>query len=135
MSKLHHLRIARPVSDLRKSQTMYCRGLDLQVIGSFTDHDGFDGVMLGHEDAMYHLEFTHARGHSVEPRPTPEDLLVLYVPIESEWNSRCAAMVTAGFKRVRAFNPYWEQQGATFEDHDGYRVVLQRSEWRNSVEG
>ena len=26
---------------------MYCRGLGLQEIGRFENHDGFDGVMLG----------------------------------------------------------------------------------------
>jgi hypothetical protein len=30
---------------------------------------------------------------------------------------------------VRSYNPYWEEAGVTFEDPDGYRVVLQNAEW------
>jgi len=30
---------------------------------------------------------------------------------------------------VKAFNPYWDKNGKTFEDPDGYRVVLQRASW------
>jgi hypothetical protein len=30
---------------------------------------------------------------------------------------------------VQSFNPYWDQHGKTFEDPDGYRVVLQNAAW------
>jgi len=79
----HHLRIARPVSDLARTTTMYCHGLGLRIVGSFEDHDGFDGVMLGLKGSGYHFEFTHSRTHPVVPAPTPEDLLVFYVPTVS----------------------------------------------------
>ena len=35
----------------------------------------------------------------------------------------------AGFEPLPALNPYWDIQGATFEDPDGYRVVLQNAAW------
>jgi hypothetical protein len=38
-------------------------------------------------------------------------------------------MQNAGFVPVGSFNPYWDRQGVTFEDPDGYRIVLQNSEW------
>ena len=66
----HHLRIARPVSDLARSVDMYCRGLGCIVLGSFEDHDGFDGVMVGAPGSQYHFEFTHCRAHPVRPTPT-----------------------------------------------------------------
>ena len=28
------------------------------------------------------------------------------------------------------FNPYWDRQGVTFSDDDGYRVVIQHAAWR-----
>jgi hypothetical protein len=40
-------------------------------------------------------------------------------------------MLAAGFKQVTAFNPYWGVRGRTYEDHDGYRIVLQQAEWSN----
>ena len=110
---------------------MYCRGLGLCVVGRFKDHDGFDGVMLGLKGSSYHFEFTHCRTHPVVPAPTPEDLLVFYVPAAAEWQTACASMLAAGFKQVSSFNPYWETRGRTYEDPDGYRVVLQQAEWSN----
>jgi len=37
-------------------------------------------------------------------------------------------MLAAGFTQVTAFNPYWEVRGRTYEDRDGYRIVLQQAE-------
>ena len=124
----HHLRIAKPVRDLAKTTTIYCRGLGFRVVGSFEDHEGFDGVMLGAEGADYHFEFTYCRTHPVVPAPTAEDLVVFYIPVLSEWQATCVRMSEAGFKRVASFNPYWEQQGRTYEDPDGYRIVLRQGE-------
>jgi hypothetical protein len=36
-------------------------------------------------------------------------------------------MTEAGFRQVASFNPYWDRRGRTYEDHDGYRVVLQNA--------
>jgi hypothetical protein len=37
--------------------------------------------------------------------------------------------VQHGYQPVPAFNPYWDRQGLTFADPDGYRVVLQNAAW------
>ena len=129
----HHIRIARPVSNLALTQVMYCDGLGLQMMGSFADHDGFDGVMLGLAGAGCHFEFTHRRAKPVAPAPTKEDLIVLYIPGTAAWEAACARMLAAGFKRVTSLNPYWEVQGRTYEDHDGYRIVLQNDAWTEAL--
>jgi hypothetical protein len=110
---------------------MYCRGLGLQVVGSFENHEGFDGVMLGVGGASYHFEFTQCRTRHIAPSPTPEDLVVLYMPVEAEWQAACASMLAAGFEQVASFNPYWDARGRTFRDPDGYRIVLQQEDWNN----
>ena len=124
-----HLRIARPVRDLAKSAAMYRRGLGLSELGRFEDHAGFDGVMLGHAEGAWHFEFTSCRAHPAVPSPTPEDLVVFYLPEPAEWEAARERMLAAGFKPVPSFNPYWDSSGCTFEDRDGYRVVLQRERW------
>jgi len=108
---------------------MYCRGLGLRVLDRFENHDGFDGVMLGLAGVDYHIEFTRCRTHPVSPAPTVEDLVVFYIPEEAEWNAQCTDMLAAGFCEVPSTNPYWDLHGRTFQDHDGYRVVLQQAEW------
>lgn len=123
------LRIARPVTNIDRAAAMYCQGLALRVLADFRDHAGFDGVMVGSDEADYHLEFTQNRLHPVVPRPTPEDLLVFYYSHESEWRLACRKMETAGFVAVTSTNPYWDAHGRTYQDSDGYRVVLQQESW------
>ena len=53
------------MSEIERTKDLYCRGLGLRVIGSFENHDGFDGMMLGVAGANYHFEFTHSRAHPV----------------------------------------------------------------------
>ena len=124
-----HLRIARPVSDLSRSATMYQHGLGLVVVGQFESHEGFSGVMLGYPNSVYHFEFTVCHAHPIAPAPTPEDLLVLYFPELEKWRKACGRMLEAGFSEVAPFNPYWRKNGCTFEDHDSYRLVLAHDEW------
>lgn len=128
------LRIARPVTHLDRSVEMYCAGLGFAVLGGFRGHRGFDGTMVGEPGAEVHFEFVACRAHPVKPSPTPEDLMVLYVPEASEWAARCTAAVMAGFREVQPFNPYWSERGRTFEDPDGYRVVLQNAAWKQRGE-
>jgi catechol 2,3-dioxygenase-like lactoylglutathione lyase family enzyme len=123
------IRFARPVSSLARSVAMYGNGLGLEEIGRFEDHEGFDGVMLGHPGQDYHFEFTVCRLHPVTPTPTPEDLVVFYLPDPGAWQQACARMLEAGFVERAPFNPYWGRRGRTFEDPDGYRVVLERGRW------
>ena len=130
ISKATRIRIARPTDNLREIVEMYTRGLGFDVIGQFEDHDGFDGMMVGHREHLYHLEFTHHRGTLVGGAPTQDNLLVFYIPDHREWEDACTAAEQAGFKRVTAYNPYWDVGGTTFEDLDGYRVVLQNREWQ-----
>lgn len=126
---MHTLRVARPTDHLDAIATMYAEGLGLEVIGHFDDHDGFDGVMLGASGGPYHLEFTSRTGHVAGRAPTEDNLLVFYIPDVETWQRACARMEAAGFAPVDAFNPYWDRHGRTFEDLDGYRVVLQNTVW------
>lgn len=121
------LRIARPTDRLEALALMYERGLGLARLGAFQDHEGFDGIMLGRPDAGWHLEFTHERGRSAGGAPSAEHLLVLYLPDDAEWRAASERMLSAGFVEVASHNPYWETRGTTFEDIDGYRVVLQNA--------
>jgi len=111
---------------------MYQAGLGLVQLDQFEDHDGFDGIMLGLPGSSFHFEFAYRREHPVVPTPTAEDLLVFYIPDPTEWDIRCKAMIDAGFIAIPALNPYWDRNGRTFQDPDGYRVVIQRSSWTQS---
>ncbi len=124
-----HLRVARPTDDLAAVVKFYQDGLGFEVLYEFTDHEGFDGAMLGRKGAAYHLEFTRKARHKVGRAPTEDNLLVFYLPDASEWKGAVARLEKAGYKSVKAFNPYWDKRGKTFEDPDGYRVVFQNASW------
>ena len=61
--------------------------------------------------------------------PSADNLLVFYLPDAAEWQAAVQRMRAAGFAAVPSYNSYWDEQGYTFEDPDGYRVVLQQASW------
>jgi catechol 2,3-dioxygenase-like lactoylglutathione lyase family enzyme len=123
------LRVARPSDDLDRLLAFYREGLGFDLLYRFADHDGFDGVMLGKAGAPYHFEFTHAAGHKAGRAPTQDNLLIFYLPDATAWQAAIDRMRAAGFAPVPSFNPYWDCDGATFEDPDGYRIVFQNAAW------
>lgn len=118
------VRVARPTARLDELVRFYRDGLGLEVIGSFEGHAGYNGVMLGLPGREYHLEFTSHDEGSPCPAPTKDNLLVLYIPDREAINQLTAHLNALGHFAVPPENPYWEQHGATFEDPDGWRVVL-----------
>jgi catechol 2,3-dioxygenase-like lactoylglutathione lyase family enzyme len=127
------MRVARPTDDIDALLPFYRDGLGLQVLGAFQDHQGFDGVMLGHPGLPYHFEFTHRRGYRVGRAPNREHLVVFYLHEPSAWEVAVARMRSAGFEPVTSYNPYWDLSGKTFQDPDGYRVALQSGDYPASA--
>ena len=123
------VRIARPSRDPAVAGQFYVRALELQVLASFTDHAGFDGVIVGRPGWPCHLEFTRHRSHAAIPCPTEEDLLVVYLPDRSRWMAAAQRIRDTGARSVSSNNPYWSERGITFEDPDGYRLVLENAAW------
>ena len=124
------LRVARPTDNLPALLRFCGEGLGLEQLAAFRNHNVFDGVMLGRPQVPYHLEFTHQPGHGAGRAPTADNLLVLCLPRADEWQAAVQRLEAAGFAAAPAHNPYWDHFGRTFEDPDGYRVVLQQAEWK-----
>jgi len=118
------IRIARPTDKMPDILRFYQEGLGFEEIGSFTDHNGYSGVMLQLPDSSCHLEFTEHEAGSPCPAPTRDNLLVLYIPDKTICNERIDHMKKMGYSPVPPENPYWKDKGVTFEDPDGWRVVL-----------
>ena len=118
------VRVARPTDKLEEVVRFYRDGLGLRVLGSFEGHAGYDGVMLGLPGARYHLEFTRHAGGSPCPAPTKDNLLVLYVEDRAAVLRKVERLRAMGREPVEPENPYWAEKGFTFEDPDGWRVVL-----------
>ena len=122
------MRVCRPTDNLEQITKMYADGLGFEIIGGFDGHGGFSGRMLGHPKHHYHLEFTTHCKEKAGRAPTTENLLVYYVPDNDEFAAAINRIHKSGFKKVISFNPYWEGGAQTFEDVDGYRVVINNGE-------
>ncbi|MBM2577253.1 VOC family protein [Jannaschia sp. Os4] len=123
------LRVARPTDDIARCLPFYVDGLGLEVLARFEDHAGFDGVVLGHPNAPWHLELTTHPDHPAPVAWSADDLLVLYLPDGGAWRAACARLQAAGHGPVAPLNPYWAARGRTYADPDGRRVVLQNADW------
>jgi catechol 2,3-dioxygenase-like lactoylglutathione lyase family enzyme len=117
------VRFARPTDTLADVLRFYEEGLGLERIDSFEDHAGYSGVMLGLPGEQVHLELTtHVEG-SPGPAPTRDNLLVLYLRNRAAVAAIEERMRALGHAPVEPENPYWRDD-LTFEDPDGWRVVL-----------
>lgn len=123
------LRIARPTDRLEAVERFWREGLGFERLAAFQDHDGFDGVMLGAPGSTWHLEFTRHRGRPAGGAPSPEHLLVLYLPDADAWRVAVERLRRVAGDPVRPDNPFWSRGGVTFADPDGYRVTLMNSAW------
>jgi catechol 2,3-dioxygenase-like lactoylglutathione lyase family enzyme len=121
------LRVARHTERLPEIIAFYRDGLGLREIGGFSDHAGYDGVFLEVPGTGAHLEFTSGGAHGA-PDPHPESLLVLFL---GDVAAVQAAAARLAVDPVTPANPYWAQHGSTFEDPDGFRVVLVPAPWRS----
>jgi catechol 2,3-dioxygenase-like lactoylglutathione lyase family enzyme len=119
------LRVARHTERLDELVAFYRDGLGLREIGGFRDHDGYDGVFLDVPGTGAHLELTTGGVHDA-PAPHPESLLVLYLGDDAAVRAAAARL---GREPVVPANPYWAEHGMTFEDPDGFRVVLVPERW------
>lgn len=122
------MRVGRPTDNLEQIAKMYADGLGFEIIGGFDGHGEFSGRMLGHPKHHYHLEFTTHSKEKAGRAPTLENLLVYYISDNAEFAEAINKISRSGFKKVTSFNPYWEGDAQTFEDVDGYRVVINNGE-------
>jgi catechol 2,3-dioxygenase-like lactoylglutathione lyase family enzyme len=122
---IQQLRVARHTERLEEVVAFYRDGIGLTEVGRFHDHDGYDGVFLVLPGTGAHLEFTSGGDHAA-PAPHPESLLVLYL---GDREAVDAVAMRLGTEPVAPANPYWAEHGLTFEDPDGFRVVLVPELW------
>ncbi len=128
MMALMQLRVARPTHDLERAAAFYRDAVGLPVLSSFANHDGYSGVVFGLPDAARQLELVlHAE---VEPSPTTEDQLVLYLGSAAAVAHGAASIRAAGYEPQSPSNPYWTREGAiAFVDPDGYWLILSPDSW------
>lgn len=122
--KAVQFRIARPTNNLAQVVKFYHEGIGLDILGEFKGHAGYDGVMLGMPDKTHHLEFTQHINKEPLPKPTKENLIVLYYDSPEEYQKANKRIQNMGITPVEPENPYWKGKSETYEDPDQWRVIL-----------
>jgi hypothetical protein len=122
--KASQIRIVRPTERLNELIQFNKVGLGLNIIGSFQNHDGYDGVILGMPEASIHLEFTESQKGKPCLVPDRDNHLVFYFDKTNEYEKAVSRMRKAGAKEVEPENPYWMGKSTRFEYPDGRGIIL-----------
>ena len=119
-------RAARHTTNLQPLIDFYCGILDMEILGEFHAHDGYDGVFIGNRGSDWHLEFTVS---DEKPRHNPDedDLFVFYAESDAEYDHLIEQFTINNIPEVTAKNPYWSANGKTYTDPDGFRIVISKA--------
>lgn len=117
------LRVARHTDDLEKIKSFYIDILDFELLGSFENHNDYDGIFIGKPNLDWHFEFTKSNeiaNHIFDE----DDILVLYPETFSEYNILINKFLNDNISIIKSRNPYWDENGKMFLDPDGYRIII-----------
>ena len=117
------LRVARHANNLGAITVFYTTILGLEILGSFTDHDGYNGMFLGKPGLGWHLEFTSSSAPANHVFDE-DDLLVFYPENKEAFEAILKRVVENNVELCSPANPYWKLNGTMFKDPDGYGVVV-----------
>jgi hypothetical protein len=116
-------RIARHTNTIDKISTFYTEVIGLEVLGSFNDHEGYDGIFLGKKDLDWHLEFTSSDSLAKQIWDE-DDFLVFYPKSVEEYES---ILKNIEIQKVQVHvpkNPYWIENGILLRDPDDCGVIV-----------
>jgi catechol 2,3-dioxygenase-like lactoylglutathione lyase family enzyme len=119
-------RVARHTRSLAPIIDFYGGILGMEILGEFKNHHQYDGVFLGFKNADWHLEFT-VSDEAPDHKPDDDDLLVFYAASVEEYNTLKEKLISQNVEEVSPRNPYWKENGMSFTDPDGFRVVISLS--------
>ena len=116
-------RVARHTDNLKAIITFYTNILSFELLGSFENHDNYNGVFLGFPGSGWHLEFTTS-AEKANHHFDEDDILVLYPETKSKYVFLLESLSKNNILFVPSKNPYWNENGKMFLDPDGYRIII-----------
>ena len=118
-----HFRYARHTTNIDKIKVFYTQILQLDKLGEFKNHDGYNGLFLGLKDKDWHLEFTE-NGEIPKCTTDEDDLLVFYPTNLEHYKSIIQNIKTYRIRQLEPKNPYWKKNGIMINDPDGYGIII-----------
>ncbi|POS01643.1 hypothetical protein Q361_109103 [Flavobacterium croceum DSM 17960] len=118
-----NFRFARHTNNLEQLKFFYIDILGLNLLGSFENHDGYDGIFIGKRNENWHLEFT--KSDEIVPfNFGEEDILIFYPNTKLEFDLIHDKILANKIEFIEAKNPYWNENGKMILDPDGYRLII-----------
>lgn len=115
--------MARHTFALKPLVDFYVNIIGLEVLGTFENHSGYDGIFLGKKGLDWHLEFTSTH-EPVEHAFKEEEMFVFYPTSQKEYVEIVERISDNQLSVLQAKNPYWNANGITIKDPDGFLVVI-----------
>lgn len=125
-----HFRYARHTAKLESIKQFYTLILNLEILGEFKNHAGYDGVFLGNKGQNWHLEFT-SNGEKPVSVFDPDNALVFYPETWEEYNLILENIEKHKVPLTEPKNPYWKENGICFEDCDHFPLVISAQKIQN----
>jgi hypothetical protein len=116
-------RFARHTNNLEKLKTFYSKILCLEILGSFENHNNYNGIFLGKQYLDWHLEFTKSN-EIVKFNFNEDDILVFYPENIAEYNFLIENINKNNIDFIECKNTYWSINGKMILDPDGYRIII-----------
>lgn len=118
-----NFRIARHTNKIKEISEFYTNILNLEILGSFTNHSNYDGVFIGKKNLDWHLEFTTSE-EPAEHNFDEDDILVFYPTTKDLYHDIIENIRNHKIKIHKSKNPYWNDNGILIQDPDGYNIIL-----------
>lgn len=118
-----NFRCARHTNNLSKIEEFYTKILCLDILGSFKNHNNYDGVFLGKQNLNWHLEFTQSSEKATH-QFNEDDILVFYPDTKNSYDTIIENIKKYNIDILEAKNPFWNTNGVLVKDPDGYNIII-----------
>ena len=116
-------RNARHTNNLKPIIEFYTHIIGLEVLFSFNNHNGYDGVFIGKPEHDWHLEFTVSE-KKAKHIFDEEDIMVFYPTEKKDYEQILEKINTGNIPILKAKNPFWDDNGIMIQDPDGFRIII-----------
>ena len=116
-------RFARHTNNLEQIKSFYIDILGFESLGSFENHNNYNGIFLGKQYLDWHLEFTESN-EIVKFNFNEDDILVFYPETIAEYDFLIENINKNNIDFIESKNTYWSINGKMILDPDGYRIII-----------
>ena len=117
------LRVTRHTNNLEKIKDFYINIFEFELLGSFENHNNYDGIFIGKPKLDWYLEFTKSN-EIVNFNFGEEDYLVFYPENKSENDKILENISKNNIEFISPKNPFWTENGKVILDPDGFGIII-----------